>query len=172
MKKVKLSYSRAKNLFKYESSTGNLIWAKRTSVRIKVGDKVGSPFGPPGKRYLQTSVDGNKMLVHRIIWLLHHKRMPKYEIGHEDGNGLNNRIENLRDITSSQNNQNLKLRNDNTSGVLGVTFHKMAKKWLVQSQLNGKYIYGGIFDSFEDAVKKRNSMSSELGFHKNHGREK
>ena len=50
------------------------------------------------------------------------------DIDHIDGNSKNNKIENLREATLSQNCQNQKIRNTNTSGTKGVWFHKQSNK--------------------------------------------
>lgn len=171
MKRIDVSFERANEVFRYCPKTGNLYWKVQTSQRIKIGDKVGNPFG---KRtvYLQTSLDGIKVLVHRIVWLLHYKEMPKNEIGHSDGNGLNNKIENLSDVTYTENNMNLAKRKDNQSGFTGVSWHSGAKKWIVQFQMKRKNYYGGLFKNKQDAINKRIEINKEYGFHENHGRDK
>jgi Drexlerviridae HNH endonuclease len=169
MKTVKLNFKRAKELFRYDPNTGKLYWKSCTSNRIRVGDEVGNIFGSRVK-YFQTSVDGVKMLNHRIIWLLQTGKMPKFEIGHEDGNGLNNKWKNLADVSSTRNNMNLSKRSDNSSGFTGIAKHSTSAKWVVQAQLNGKYIYGGLFKNLEDAIKVRKQLNKKYGFHKNHGR--
>lgn len=169
MKKVKLNYSRAKELFNYDPDTGKLYWKKSTSNRVHAGTEAGNVFGTRIK-YMQTSVDGVKMLVHRIAWLLMTGKMPKFEIGHEDGDGLNNKWMNLKDVTSSENNQNLSKRSDNSSGFTGVARHSTSTKWVAQAQLKGKYIYGGMFEKIEDAVEARRTLNKKFNFHTNHGR--
>ena len=57
--------------------------------------------------------------MHRLIFLLHHKYLPS-QIDHIDGNILNNRIENLRAATPSQNGSNKPKTRFNTSGFKGV----------------------------------------------------
>jgi len=42
---------------------------------------------------------------HRLIWMLYYKKNPNI-IDHIDGNRINNKIENLRNTTTKQNNQN------------------------------------------------------------------
>ncbi|MCO1367170.1 HNH endonuclease signature motif containing protein [Burkholderia multivorans] len=169
-----LTFERAQQLFKYDSATGELYWKckpSNKSNRIKAGDAVGNiAKGSRGGYYKQCSVDKEKYLVHRIVWLIHHGEFPKHEIDHVDGNGLNNRIENLRAVTGPENRKNLPRRRDNTSGVTGVSWHNKAKKWLAQAQVEGKYVYLGLFDTVESAAQARARASENLGFHANHGR--
>jgi hypothetical protein len=46
------------------------------------------------------------------------------KIDHIDGNGLHNNLNNLRVVTSSQNNINQRIRKDNASGYKGVYYYK------------------------------------------------
>lgn len=72
-------------------------------------------------------------------------------VDHIDGNKKNNRRNNLRIATKSQNNWNAKLRKDNTSGAKGVSFDKNKNKWVVQIMKDKKQNRIGLFDSFEEA---------------------
>jgi hypothetical protein len=168
-----MNMKRFLELFEYKREHGILIWKKITSNRAKVGDQVGNVMiTKSGLKYLQTSVDKNRLQVHRIIWFIERGRWPTHEIDHIDGNGLNNKIENLRDVPGLQNMKNLTKRKDNSSGTTGVYWHKGASKWLVQAQVNGRYIYGGLHSSLEEAINHRKTLSDSYGFHENHGRSK
>jgi hypothetical protein len=70
-------------------------------------------------------------------------------------NPLNNRKINLRNCTIQQNNMNLSLGKNNTSGVIGVCWHSQANKWRAYIMLNRKQISLGVFDDFEEAVTVR-----------------
>lgn len=72
-------------------------------------------------------------------------------VDHINGNGLDNRRENLRLATSSQNSQNRHVGLRNTSGAKGVVFHKQSRKWQAQIHTGKKSLYLGIFDNIEDA---------------------
>lgn len=66
-------------------------------------------------------LNGTLYLIHRVIYCLHHSSLSaELSIDHIDGNSLNNRIENLRAVTTEVNNRNLKMRITNTSGASGV----------------------------------------------------
>jgi hypothetical protein len=75
---------------------------------------------------------------------------------------LNNRIENLRLVTSRQQQQNTSARQDTTSGIKGVGWHKGAKKWYSSICDNGKRTHLGLFDSKEEAAAAYRRASRKL----------
>ena len=72
-------------------------------------------------------------------------------IDHINGDGLDNRKNNLRVCTQSDNMKNIKMRKNNISGVRGVHWDKNAKKWFCQVQNNGKKTYLGLYKNLEQA---------------------
>lgn len=70
---------------------------------------------------------------------------------HKDRNGLNNTRENLRIATNSQNQANMRLKKNNTSGYKGVSFRKEERKWEAYIKVNRKRIHLGNFESAEEA---------------------
>ena len=87
--------------------------------------------------------------MHRIIM-----GAPKgMQIDHINHNILDNRKENLRVCTASQNGMNQKCRKNTTSEYKGVYWHKQNKKWRTRININGKRIYLGSFKSEIQAAK-------------------
>jgi hypothetical protein len=74
-----------------------------------------------------------------------------WQVDHEDGDGLNNRRNNLRLATASQNSHNRRINCNNKSGFKGVSWHKHTSKWRAQIRLNYKTINLGYFTFPEDA---------------------
>jgi len=70
---------------------------------------------------------------------------------HIDGNGINNRRSNLRIATLSQNQHNIRIARNNTSGFKGVSWSKKSGKWQAKIKLNGKNQHLGLFDEIEAA---------------------
>ena len=67
-------------------------------------------------------VNGVLYKVHRVVWEMFHNVVPTdMKIDHINGNASDNRIENLRAVTHQINMQNVKMRIDNKSGVVGVS---------------------------------------------------
>jgi len=138
-----ITQAELKNLFTYID--GKLI-AKTNSKQRKVGDTLSSLTD---KGYLRSSVNGKSYRVHRLVFLYHHGYMPE-QVDHIDGNRTNNLIQNLREATSAQNNQNRKVTS--SSGIKGVVWHKQSKKWVASICVNRKSVHLGSFLSIEEAA--------------------
>jgi len=143
-------------LFDYKD--GDLYWKVRTSIRITVGKKVGCKFK---NNYIFTRINKKLIALHRVIFLYHHGYLPKL-IDHIDKNSLNNKIENLRPCTRSENALNSKRASNNKSGVKGVCWHKAAQKWHARINLKGKQYNFGFFEKLEDAENVVKKMRAEI----------
>lgn len=123
-----------------------------------------------GNGYLQGFVFNRKLFAHRVAWAMHYGKWPKQQIDHINGNGLDNRITNLRDVDNAENRKNQKRNSANTSGVMGVGPRPNGRRWRAEIKIGGKRLQLGTFDTFEEAVAARKSAEARLGFHPNHGR--
>jgi hypothetical protein len=119
--------------------------------------------------YYSGKIFGRVQLAHRVIWKLHNKQWPKGEIDHVDGNKLNNRLYNLRDVSRSKNSRNKALFLNNQSGFPGV-FKTKSGRWRVKINGGSNYVNLGMFDTFEEAVQCRKEAEIKYGYHENHGR--
>jgi len=133
----------------YQYLDGNLYRTKNICGQ-KIGSIAGWVTNCNGRQYRKMSINKKIVYVHHAIFLLHHGYLPSY-IDHIDGNPLNNRIENLRSATQSQNMGNSKLKKNNSSGYKGVTFRKDTKKWNASIMVNGKHISLGCYKTKEEA---------------------
>lgn len=145
-----LTQQQVQELFEYRD--GDLHWKPRTLSRnrpsVLNGKKVGCPNG---SGYLTMVHDKRKYYLHQLVFLMHHGYIPS-NIDHIDGNGSNNRIENLRLTTVSENMYNTKINTKNTSGFKGVHFNKQKQKWQAKLLVRGKQI-ARVFHSKELAVE-------------------
>ena len=138
-----LTQSDLHELFNF--SNGILICKKPTNTKIKIGDFVGSLHI---EGYLKTKIYKKEYLLHRLIFMWNYGYLPKY-IDHINGIKTDNRIENLRPATNSQNCQNSKKRLTNTSGYKNVFWRKDRQKWTVLVSVNNKLKSFGCFDNLE-----------------------
>ena len=99
-------------------------------------------------------------------------KWPANQIDHINGDSLDNRLINLRDVTSAENSRNTKMGKNNKSGVSGVSWSNPMGKWRARVRFEGKERRGGYFDKPEDAKDIILKERSKLGFHPNHGRAK
>jgi hypothetical protein len=97
---------------------------------------------------------------------------PKQSIDHIDGDGSNNPIVNLRDVSHRDNQKNKRLYSNNISGVVGVSFRQSRQKWVAQINTPDGLKSLGRFASFEDAVAARKAGEIKYGYHKNHGQKR
>lgn len=104
------------------------------------GYVIGSPYG-----------NKKQILLHILIMNPNHNE----DIDHINHNPSDNRKNNLRIVTRSQNQMNVGLSSNNKSGVTGVHFNTRNEKWVAQIGFNRKRIYLGEFDNFDNAVKAR-----------------
>lgn len=141
-----ITQSRLRELFDYDASTGCLI--RRIPVR---GFTIGSAIGTvKPKGYVVAVVDGKPYRVHHLIWV-YHKGYFADELDHINRIRSDNRIENLRECSHSQNLGNSRAR---VHKYKGVTFCKYTNKW--RAQLNGHL---GRFNTIEDAALAYNKAA-------------
>ena len=136
-----------KELFDYDAETGNLVW-KVDRCANKMMGKIAGTFASKG--YWRICVDYKPYQSHRLVWLWHHGFMPKRYLDHINGVRNDNRIENLREATNTENQQNRKKANvTNQFGLLGVS--KTRNRWRAEISINNRKIYVGIFATPEEA---------------------
>ena len=131
----------------FDYSDGNLIRKVKFSNRAPIGSVVGT-LDCDG--YLVTSINKRQYKVHHLVWLWHGND-PVALLDHADGCVSNNRIENLRPASKSQNSANSKIRSDNKSGAKGVSFDARRGKWRAYITKDGVTKSLGYFTDFYDA---------------------
>ena len=119
---------------------GNLFWKRPTGRRISVGQIAGRT----NHGYKAIGFMGREYMAHRLIFMFHHGYLP-IEVDHIDGNKMNNRIENLRPATHSENLKNQKIKINNVSGLKNVGWARREQKWRVRLTVNGKDKHIGYF---------------------------
>lgn len=153
----------------FDYSDGKLFWKKRKANCIHIGDEAGCLWTrPDGVAHWIIKINDMRFKRSRIVWIKHYGDIiPGIEIDHADRNTLNDRLENLRLATRSQNTTNRRIQKNNTSGMRGVRFYKPSSKWLARISLNGKTLHLGYFDTKEDAYSAYLDAANKLHGHWN-----
>jgi hypothetical protein len=150
-----LSCEKVRELFDYKD--GELFWKK-----IGPNKRTDRPAGTVNRDgYRRIKYMYKLYAVHRLVWT-YHGNAPVAFIDHINGDVLDNRIENLRAATHSQNCMNTRLRSDNTSGIKGVRWSKLKQKWIGTVGVNYKNYCAGEFDTKEKAAEAVAKLRQEL----------
>jgi len=163
--------SQIKSIVQYCEDTGDFIWIKHRVIKMR-GQVCGSLYAYRGKLYRKIWILGHQFMAHRLVWFYFYGKSPVNGLDHIDGDSLNNRIENLRDVSQQENTRNARLSKRNNSGKTGVTWHKKYKKWHAYIGVNLKLIDLGLFTDLNEAISVRRDAEIKYGFHQNHGKEK
>lgn len=163
----------------YDADTGKLTWKERPQKHFKSGAECkkwnarysGKRAGFSSGDYISVRILRKNWQAHRFAWAIHHGSDPKVILDHINGDGKDNRICNLREVSHTQNSQNTKKYKTNTSGFIGVSWHKTAQKWCAYIGSAGKIIQLGAFETKEQAAEARAAAEIRYSFHPNHGRE-
>lgn len=149
-----MNQDRLKQLFDYDAATGNLIRKIDRANQPK-----GSVAGSINARgHINVQVDGRLFAAHRIVFMMFNGWLPE-EIDHINMVKTDNRIENLRPATSSQNKGNVRPNRKNSSGYRGVSLNSRSGKWHAQIKIHGKQNYLGRRDTPEEAALLYNAAA-------------
>jgi HNH endonuclease len=147
-----LTQEKLKEVLCYAPDTGIFTWKINTCrSQTKIGDSAGSR----SNGYLEICINQRRYKAHRLAWLYTHGYFPENQIDHIDRNPANNSIKNLREVSQVCNNRNTGNPKRNTSGVKGVWFCKVTKKWAAEIKILGKKIFLGRHKDFAEAVCHR-----------------
>ncbi len=164
-----------KGLLHYDSETGRLYWRKRECAATERALKswntkfAGKEYGGLVYGYRVGSIMGRPCPAHIIVFAMEHGRWPQQEIDHIDGDRSNNRISNLRDVSTTENRRNSRMRHSNKSGTTGVCWITKTKKWRADISCDKGRLYLGEFANKADAIIARKAAERRHGYHPNHG---
>ena len=138
------------DLFTYDPETGNL-YNKKSRMGATAGKIAGTR---ESEGYRSVSINMRRYRVHRIIYMMVHGVDPgRREIDHINGDTEDNRPENLRLATHSENRRNTGALSNNKIGLRGVNWHKARKRYRACISIDGKQRHIGYFVSPIDAAK-------------------
>lgn len=106
-------------------------------------------------RYVSSFDCNNKVLyMHRLILNIH-DTCSKIQVDHINHNKQDNRKQNIRIVTNSENQFNIPLRKNNSSGYIGVSYNNSKDIWYATIRVNGKTKYLGGSKNKDVAIKLR-----------------
>jgi hypothetical protein len=146
-----LTVERLKYLLSYDPETG--IWTR--IVTLNQMSRKGTVAGTEHKAkrslaiYIRIKIDGKGYMAHRLAFLYMTGSWPVNQPDHKNTIGTDNRWENLRDATSSQNIANKKKDCRNKSGFKGVYYSTQYQAFIASIKIRGKTTKIGIFDTAE-----------------------
>lgn len=159
---TKITAARLRQLLHYDKNTGVFTWSvARYCVRAGA---VAGALNPDG--YIQIKVDGRTYGAHRLAWLYVYGAWPALQIDHANRTRADNRIDNLREVTISQNQQNTSLSPRNTSGFRGVSWQKSSQRWHAYIKVDGKRKHLGYFEDAAAAHDARVKAAELMHTHR------
>lgn len=132
-------------MLKYDPDTGIFTWIQRPNGRVENGSIAGCKLAKDGYRTIQ--FNGKMYRSARLAWWFYYGKWPKNVVDHINGDKLDDRICNLRDVSSKANSQNKKCHR---AGHLLGTANDHGK-WRSQCTENGKKIIIGYYKTAEEA---------------------
>lgn len=148
-----LTAKRARELLSYDPATGILRWRS-------TGRKAGNLEKSTG--YVRVRIDGSRQYAHRLAFLVTTGDWPSFNIDHKNLIRDDNRWDNLRQATLSQNGANARLSSANKTGFKGVEWAPHAKRWRARLRFMGRRINLGYFDTPEEAHAAYLEKASEV----------
>ena len=172
-----------RKILRYEPDTGKLFWRERPVEMFNSGFHTAETgrkswntryagseaFTAVAGGYRVGKIFYRKVAAHRVILAMAFDAWPQGEVDHINHDRGDNRMGNLRIVTSLGNARNRSMLKNNTSGVTGVYWNQRSRNWYSKIKVNYVPISLGSFDSITDAAAARKRAEIKHGFHKNHG---
>lgn len=145
-----ITHKRLLEVLNYDAESGVFTWKVKASKNTVIGEEAGSWRTEAKDRPIRIRIDGKSFRAHRLAWFYVNGAWPNGLIDHINGNCHDNRLCNLRDVTQSVNQQNLKkAKKTNKIGLLGVNSEN--NKYRAKICINRKSHDLGLFKSPSDA---------------------
>lgn len=146
---ARLTAERLREVISYDPETGVFCWRVTLSNRNHAGSRAGCQCSRDDYRLI--GIDGVVYKANRLAWLYMTGKWPAHLIDHKNLDRGDDRWDNLREATHSQNLSNRGAQRNNTSGFKGVHFHPQSGRWRARIAKDGKHISLGLHDTAENA---------------------
>lgn len=157
-----MTVERLKELLDYDAESGVFIW-RIDRPRAKAGSVAGcvATRERGAKQYLIIRISQRNYYAHRLAFLWMEGHWPSRLIDHRNGNGLDNRWENLRVASEMQNAWHTRKRKDNRTGFIGVHRCSKTSMFVAQIRTNHRVVTVGRFLTAEAAAEARDKVARE-----------
>lgn len=132
-------------VLKYNKITGKFYWRKDIFPNVVSGDEARA-INRHGRRIIK--YNGRRWYASRLAWYFVYGYYPKLLIDHINGGRDDNRISNLREVTSRENSQNQK---SHRNGKMIGARKSHGKRWMSNIRIGNKDVYLGTFDTEQEA---------------------
>ncbi len=155
-----LTQKKLKENLHYNPKTGEFIWLKAKGSRA--AGAIAVCVFHNGYRLIRIN---NKMYqASRLAWLYVYGYTLENEVDHINRNSLDDRIENLREVSRQCNMRNTGNPKNNTSGVKGVSWDKSQRKWKVRIGINETQKHIGRHADYSEAICHRLAAEQCIGW--------
>lgn len=142
-----LTQARLKELLDYDPETGVF-----TNKVRRPGSAAGTV---QSDGYVKVRLLGGQYYAHRLVWLYVHGEFPDSDLDHINRDRQDNRIENIRKVTRSENPHNRGLFKVNKSGFKGVSWVPRGSRWQAAIKVNHRSYHLGWHETLDSAVAAR-----------------
>lgn len=168
-----------RQLFDFDPNTGAFLWKRREPMAGSDANGLARWnarwTGKPAMKMLDSRgycyarlFNRWQFFAHRVAWAIHYGKWPDMEIDHINGNKSDNRITNLREVTTAENLRNKSLYKNSSSDISGVMQIPGSGKW--RARIEGHDL--GSYYTKNEAIAARRAGEKILRYHPNHGRPK
>lgn len=142
---MRISHAELIGLVDYDPLTGAFRARIHLSPKVRAGALLGCIDKSNG--YRRIKILGVNYKASRLAWFYVHGEWPIAEIDHINLVRDDDRIDNLRSASRSQNEANKPKRAGNTSPLKGASFHRQTGRWQARIRIDGKNRHLGLFDT-------------------------
>ncbi len=152
--KKPITVEEVREAFDYNAESGSLTWRERPAIngyirhqnKMRAGKKAG---GPSGHGYEKIYFMGGFRYTHHLVWIHQQGEAAALHIDHINNDKSDNRIENLRLATRSQNLCNRPMQSNNSLGAKGVSRNR--SRYSAKIRVDNVRTHLGTFDTVEEA---------------------